>query len=128
MLDFHLLIFDVPNIPQQLQELFCILFHGMLYQYQLMELFDLIIIVPVREVLLLEILLELFPHNLPFINILHFPEVLLPYGCSSSKIEYGYPSLHISLIALDLEIFSHPKKPSFSFLTILYLTIEGRQP
>ena len=36
-----------------------------------MEFFDLIVIVPVREVLLLEILLELFPHNLPFINLLH---------------------------------------------------------
>ena len=91
-----------------------------------MELIDIIIIVPVIEVLLLEILLELFPHNLPFINLFHFPEVLPPYGCSSSQIEYGYPSLHISRIVLDLEIFSHPKKPSFSFLIVLYLAIKRR--
>ena len=93
-----------------------------------MELFDLVIIVPVREVVLLEILLELFPHNFPFINLLHLPEVLPPNGRSSSQIEYGYPSLHISRVVLDLEIFSHAKKPSFSFLTVLYLTIEGRWP
>ena len=91
-----------------------------------MELFDLIIIVPVREVLLLEILLELFPHNLPFIDLLHLPEVLPPYGCSSSRIGDGYSSLHIFGIVLDLEIFPHPKKPSFSFLSSLYLTIKSR--
>ena len=51
-----------------------------------------------------------------------------PYGFPSSQIQYGYPSLHISRVVLDLEIFSHPKKPSFSLLTILYLTIEGRWP
>ena len=93
-----------------------------------MELFDLIIIVPVREVLLLEILLELLPYNRLFIDLLYLPEVLPPYGFSSSQIEYGYLSLHISRVVLDLEIFSHPKKPSFSFLTIIYLTIEGRRP
>ena len=115
-LDFHLLIFDVPDIPQQLQELVFIIFHGLLSQSQLMELFDIIIIVPVKEVRLLEILLELFPHNIPFINIFHLPEVLPPYGCSSSQIEDGYSSLHISRVVLDLEILSHPKNPRFSFL------------
>ena len=93
-----------------------------------MELFDLVIIVPVREIFLLEILLELSPHNFPFINLLHFPEVLPPYGCSSNQIENGYSSLHISWIILNLEIFPHPKKPSFNFLTILYLSIEDRRP
>ena len=128
MMDFYFFIFDVPDIPQQIQDLFCILFHGQLSQSQLMELFDFFIIVSVREVLLLEILLEPFPHNLPFINIFHLPEVLPPYGCSSCQIEDGYPSLHISRLVLDLEIFSHPKNPSFSFLTILYLIVEGRRP
>ena len=93
-----------------------------------MELFDLVIIVPVREVLLLEILLELLPHNLPFIDLLYFPEMLPPYGCSYGQIENGYSSFHIPRIVLDLEFFSHPKKPSFSFLTSLYLTIKGRRP
>ena len=69
MLDFHLIILNVPDIPQHLQELICIFFHGLLSQYQLKEFFDLIIIVPVREVLLLEILLELLPHNLYVIKI-----------------------------------------------------------
>ena len=54
--------------------------------------------------------------------------MLSPYGCSSREIEDNYSSLHISWIVLDLQIFSHSKKPSFSFLTILYLPIEGRQP
>ena len=44
-----------------------------------MELFDLVIIVPVREVFLLEILLELLPHNLPVIDLPHLLEVLPPY-------------------------------------------------
>ena len=93
-----------------------------------MELFDITIIVPVREVILLEILLELLPHNLPFIDLLYFPEVLPPYGCSSSQIEDGYPSNHISREVLDLEIFLHPNKPRFSFVSILYHTIKGRRP
>ena len=92
-----------------------------------MEFFDLIIIVPVREVLLLEILLELFPHNISFINLLHLLEVFPPYGWTSSQIEDGYSSLHISWIVLGLEFFSHPKKSSFSFLSILYLTIKCRR-
>ena len=93
-----------------------------------MEFHDLIIIVPVRKVLLLEVLLELLPYNLSFIDLLYLPEVLPPYGCSSIQIEGGYSSLHISRIVLDLEIFPHPQKPSFSFLTSIYLTIEGRRP
>ena len=93
-----------------------------------MELFDLVIIVPVREVLLLEILLELLPHNIPFIDILYFPEMLPPYGCPSSQIENGYSIFHIPRIVLDLEIFSYSLNLSFSFSTILYLTIKGRRP
>ena len=93
-----------------------------------MELFNRIIIVHAGEVLLLEILMELFPHNLPFTNLLHLPKVLSPYGCPSNQIEGGYSSLHISWIVLHLEICSHPKKPSLSFLSILYLTIKGRRP
>ena len=95
-MDFHLLIFDVPNIPQKFQELICILFHGMLPESHLMELFDLTIFIPVREVLLIEINLELFPHNLPFINLIHLPKVIPPYGCPSNQIEDGYYSFHIS--------------------------------
>ena len=125
MLNFHFIISNVPHIPQQLQELICILFRGQLPQSQLMEFFNLIIIVPIREVLLLKILLELLPHNIPFTNLLHLLEVLPPYGCSSRQIQDGYPILHISKVVLDLEIFYHPKKPSFNFLTILYLTIKG---
>ena len=74
-----------------------------------MELFDLIIVVPIIEVHLLDMLLELFPDNLPFINIFHLPEVLPQYRCSSSEIEYGYPSLHISRVVLDLEYFLIPR-------------------
>ena len=93
-----------------------------------MELFNLAIIVPIGEVLLLEILLELLPHNLSVIDLLHFHEVLPPYRCSFIQIEYGYPCLHISILVLDLEILSHPKKPRFSFLTRFYLTIKCREP
>ena len=69
-LDFYLLIFNIPNIPQQFQEIVCIFLHRLLSQSQLMEFFDFIIIVLVREVLLLEIFLELFPDNIPFIYLL----------------------------------------------------------
>ena len=96
MMDFQFFIFDVPNIPQQLQEPICILFQGLLSQSQLIKLFDIIIIVPIREVLLLEILLELFPHNSPFTTLIHLLEVLPLYGRSSSQIEDGYSILHIS--------------------------------
>ena len=126
-MDFHFIIIDIPDIPQQLQEFVCIFFHGQLSLFHLMELFDIIIIVPIREVLLLEIFLELLAHNLPFIDLLHFPEVLPPYRCSSIQIEGGYTFLHISRVVLDLEILSHPKKPSFSFLTRFYLTIKCRR-
>ena len=93
-----------------------------------MELFDLVIIVPIIEVILLEILLELLPHNLPFIDLLYLSEIIPPYGCSFGQIENGYSSFHIPRIVLDLEIFPHPQKPSSSFLTSLYLTVEGRLP
>ena len=92
-----------------------------------MEFFNLVIVVPIREVFLLEVLLELFPHNFPFINLLHFPAVLPPYGCPTSQIEDGYSSLHISWIVLDLEILPHPKKPSFNFLSSIYLAIKRRR-
>ena len=93
-----------------------------------MELFNLIIILPIRDVLLLEIFLELFAYNISLIDLLYLPKVLPPHGFSSSQIEDDYHSLHISRVVLDLEIFSHPKKPRFSFLTILYLTIEVQRP
>ena len=93
-----------------------------------MELFNLIIIVPVREVFLLEILLALFPHNSYFINLLYLSVVFPPYGCSASQIEYSYPFFHISRVVLNLEILPHPKKPSLSLLTSLDLTIKSRRP
>ena len=93
-----------------------------------MELFDITITIPIREVLMPEKIMELFPHNIPFIDLLHLLKVLPPYECSSSQIEDGYPSLHISREVLDFEIYSHPHKPSFSFFTVLYLTIKGRRP
>ena len=93
-----------------------------------MELFNLVIIVHVREELLLEILLELLPHDLFVSDLLNLPEVLPRYWCCSIQIEDGYSCLHISRVVLDLEIFLHPKKPSFSFLTSLYLTIKSRRP
>ena len=92
-----------------------------------MELFDLSIIVHVREVLLLEIILKLLPHNIYVIGLHHLPEVLPPYRCSSIQIEYGYPCLHISRVVLDLKILSYPKTPSFNFLTRFYLTIKCRR-
>ena len=61
-----------------------------------MELFDLIIIVLVREVLILEILLEPFPHNIPFINILYLLEVLphmdaLPVKLKMATLAFIFP-------------------------------------
>ena len=128
MLDFYFLNFDALDIPQQLQELVFILFHSLLSQSQLIEFFNLIIIVPDRDVLLLEVFLELFPHNSSFINLLYLSVVFPPYGCSSSQIEYSYPCFHISGVVLNLEILPHPKKPRFIFLSIIYLTIKGRRP
>ena len=61
-----------------------------------MEFFDIFIIVPVREVFLLEILLEILPHYLSVIDLPHLLEMLPPYGIFSIQIEDGYPSLHIS--------------------------------
>ena len=124
---FYLLILNIPDIPQQFQELVCIFLHSLLSHYQLMEFFDFIIIVLVREVLLLEIFMELFPDILPFTYILYLPEVFPPNRRSSCQTENGYSSFHISRIILDLEIFSYSQKPSFILLTSLYLTIEGRR-
>ena len=73
-----------------------------------MELFNLVIIVPVREVLLVEILLKLFPPTLPFYDLLHFLEVLPLNGCYYYQIEDGYPRFHIARVLLDSGIFSHP--------------------
>ena len=93
-----------------------------------MECFHLIIIVPVREVISLEIFLELFPHIFSVFNLLYLPKVLPPNGCYSIQVEDCHPSLHISWIVLDLEIFIHPKNPIFNCLSILYLTVKGRRP
>ena len=126
-LDFYLLIFNILGIPQHFQERFFIFLHGLLSQSHLMEFFDFIIVVSVREVLLLEIFLELFPDNLPFVDLFHLHELFPPNRHHSSQVKDGYPILHISIIVLDLEIFSHTKNPSVSFLPSIYLTIEGRQ-
>ena len=74
-----------------------------------MELSDFSIIVPIIEVLVLEIFLQFLSHNLSFINPLYFSKVIPQYRCSSIHIEYRYSSLHISWVALDLEILPHPK-------------------
>ena len=116
-MDFHFIILDVPDIPQQLQELVCILFLGLLTQPQFMEFFNLVIIVPIREVLLLEIFLELFLDNISLIYLIYFPKVFPPNRRSSCQIENRYLKFHISKIILDLEIFSYSQKPSFNFLT-----------
>ena len=92
-----------------------------------MEFLDFIIIVPIRKVLLLEVFLELFSSDLPFTNLLYLLVVLLPNGCSSIQVKDGNPCLHVSWIVLYLEILLDPKKPSFIFLTSLYLTIKGRR-
>ena len=92
-----------------------------------MKLFDLIIIILVREVLLLEILLELFPLKSPFTDPLYLFEVFPPNGCSSIHIEYGNSYLHVSWIILYLEVLLYPKEPSFSFLSHLYITIKCRR-
>ena len=88
-----------------------------------MELLNLIIIIPVREVFLLEILLELFPLQFPFTDLLYLLEVFPPNGCSSILIKYGKSCLHVSWIILYLIVLLYPKNPSFSFLSRLYLTI-----
>ena len=124
---FYFIILDIPDIPQYLQEIICILFHGLLSQYQLMELLNLVSIITVREVFLLEILLELFPLKSPFTNPLYLYEVFPPNGCPSIQIEYGNPCLHVSRLFLNLEVLLYPKKPSFSFLSNIYLTIKCRR-
>ena len=86
---------DVPYIPQQFQELICIFIHGLLSQSQLMELLDLVIIIPVRKVFPPEILLELFPLQFPFTDLLYLLEVFPPNGCLSIQIEYGNSGLHV---------------------------------
>ena len=96
MLDLHLFISNIPDIPQQLQKIIFILFHGLLSQSQLMEFLNLVIIIPVREVFLLEILLELFPLKSPFIDPLYLLEVFPPNGYPAIQIEYGNSCLHVS--------------------------------
>ena len=96
LLDLQFFISAVPDIPQQFQELIYIFIHGLLSQSQLMELLDLFIIIPVRKVFLLEILLELFPLQFPFTNLLYVLEVFPPNGCPSNQIEYGNSCLHVS--------------------------------
>ena len=60
-----------------------------------MEFLDFSIIIPIREVLLLEVFLEILPHNLPFID-LHLPKVIPPYGSSSWAL------ISFSLFAMQL--------------------------
>ena len=61
-----------------------------------MELLNLVIIITVKEVFLLEILLELFPLKSPFTDPLYLLEVVTPNGFPSIQIEYGNPFLHVS--------------------------------
>ena len=73
-----------------------------------MEFFDLVIIVPVREIFLLEILLELLPLKPSFVDPLYLLEVLPPNGCPSVQIEYGNPCLHVPRMILNLEVLLYP--------------------
>ena len=91
-----------------------------------MELFDLVIIVPVREVFLHEIILEPFPHKSSFTGPPYLLEVLPPNGCPSIQTEYGNPCLHVPQIILNLKVLLYPKKPSFNLLSSLYFTIKRR--
>ena len=61
-----------------------------------MELFDLIIIVRVREVLLREVFLKLSPSDLPLSDIIYMSKVLPPNRLSSMQVEDGNPRFHIS--------------------------------
>ena len=114
-------------IPQQFQELVCIFIHGLLSQSQLMEPVNLVIIILVREVFMPEILLGLFPLQFPFTDPLYLLEVFPPNGCSSIQIKNGNPCLHVSWIILHLKVLLYPKKPSFSLLPSIYLTIKCRR-
>ena len=92
-----------------------------------MELLDLVIIIPVRKVFLPKILLELFPLQFPFTDLIYLLEVFPPNGFPSIQIEYGNSCLHVSWIILHLKVLIDPKKPRFSFLSHLYLTINSRR-
>ena len=127
MMDLQFFISDVSDIPQQLEKLICIVFHGPLSQSQLMELLNLVIIIPVKEVFLLEIILELFPPKSPFTDPLYLLEVFPTNGCSSIQIEYCNSCLHVPQTILNLKLLLYPKKPRFSLLSSLYLTIKRRR-
>ena len=92
-----------------------------------MEILNLVIIIPVKEVFLPEILLELLPLQFPFTDPLYLLEVFPPNGCSSIQIKYGNSCLHVSGIIMHLKVLLYPKKPSFSLLSSLYLTIKCRR-
>ena len=92
-----------------------------------MELLDLIIIIPIRKVFLPQILLELFPLQFSFDDPLYLIEVFPPNGWFSIQIEYGNSYLHVSWIIMHLKALHYPKKPSFSLLSSLYLTIKCRR-
>ena len=77
-LDLHFFIFDVPYVPQKFQELISIFIHGLFSQSQLVELLDIVIIIPVKEVFLPEILLELFPFQSPLTDLIYLLEVFPP--------------------------------------------------
>ena len=72
-----------------------------------------------------KVLLELFPHNLPFINLLLLSKVIPPYICSLIQIKYRNPFLHVLELVLDLEILPHPKNLSVLSLTIFFFTIKS---
>ena len=67
----------------------------MLSQYHLIEFLDLVIIVPVKEVFLLEILLEPFPLKFSFTDPPYLLKVLPPNKCPSIQTKYGNPFLHV---------------------------------
>ena len=89
------------------------------------EPFHFFCIVPIEEVLLLEVLIELLPHNLPLIYILDLSTMIPLYRYSSIQIEYGHACLHVLEVVLDLEILPHPKNPSLNSFTWFGFTIKN---
>ena len=102
------------------------IFHSHSSDPEFKELLHFLVIEMIREVLLLEVLLELLPSDPTFINMFHLLQLVPPHYSFSVSMVGGNPIFQIWWIVMQLEISLESKLPCFDIIFPFSFTIKGR--
>jgi hypothetical protein len=124
-LNLEPLISEIIHIPQQLHEFLDTIFHGFLSQFQLMEFLPFLLIIPDRQIFILEILLKLLPFNLPFFNPFYFYKVFPPNQGSTVQTKDDDFGLLLLGVVMNFKLSFHSENPIFFLLNHFIYSVKG---